>query len=230
MNFDFAKLERRVSALEAASPSSLRFGRVTAVTGGKARVQFRDGQGVVTMPLSTVQARVLNDQDIKMPDVGEPVVCLLSGQGQEQGVILGAYYNAQEQDPGQKPGMDYHRYADGTELWYDRENHKLVARVQGHVEVEAKETVTVRAEKEVRVQSAVSIELKAPHIRLAGVLSITDMDGKPGKGELWGDYSIRQGGLAVPDNDVTAGAVSLRGHTHEGVTSGPSTTGRPTGG
>lgn len=88
--FDFASLERRVSALEARQPASLRFGRVTEIDGGKCRVQLRDGQDVVTRKISTVQRRVLKDQDICMPDIGEPVACLVSGQGEEEGVVLGA--------------------------------------------------------------------------------------------------------------------------------------------
>ncbi len=124
--FDFAALERRVAALESFSPASLRFGRVTGIEGGKCRVQLRDGQGVVSHTISTVQPRVLKDQDIKMPDIGEPVACLFSGQGREEGVVLGAYYNEQEQDPKQSPTHDFHRYADGTEQRYDREAHEFV--------------------------------------------------------------------------------------------------------
>lgn len=121
--FDFAKLDRRVAALEASSPASLRFGRVTGIEGGKCRVQLRDGQDVVSHTISTVQKRVLKDQDIEMPDVGEPVACLFSGQGREEGVVLGAYYNETEKDPGQPQPHDYKRYVDGTEIFYDREEH-----------------------------------------------------------------------------------------------------------
>lgn len=124
--FDFASLERRVSALEARQPASLRFGRVTEIDGGKCRVQLRDGQDVVTRKISTVQRRVLKDQDICMPDIGEPVACLVSGQGEEEGVVLGAYYNEREQDPGQPPTHDYKRYEDGARVFYDRKAHELV--------------------------------------------------------------------------------------------------------
>lgn len=126
MSFDFAALERRVAALEAASPASLRFGRVTGVEGGKCRVQLRDGQSVVSHKLSTIQPRVLKDQDIKMPDIDEPVACLFSGQGHEEGVVLGAYYNEREQDPKQPPTHDYKRYADGTVTYYDRVAHEFI--------------------------------------------------------------------------------------------------------
>lgn len=228
--FDFAALERRVAALEASAPASLRFGRVTGVEGGKCRVRLADGQGVVSHPISTLQKRVLKDQDIKMPDLGEPVACLFSGQGCEEGVVLGAYYNGREQDPGQPPAQDYTRYVDGTEIWYDRTAHKLVAKVQGDVELETEGTITATAKGAVTVTSAEGITLKAPAITLAGLLTVTDEDGSSGRGTLFGTYEVREGSLHVPDADVTAGAVSLRGHTHTGVENGPDTSGAPVGG
>lgn len=228
--FDFAALERRVSALEARQAASLRFGRVTGVDGGKCRVQLRDGQGVVSQPMSTVQRRVLKDQDICMPDIGEPVACLVSGQGCEEGVVLGAYYNAREQAPGQPASHDYRRYEDGTEIFYDRARHKLIARVRGDIEVETDGHARIQARKEIQAESETEIVLRAPVITLAGLLYMTDRDGNPGRGELLGDFSIRRGGLSVPDADVTAGAVSVRGHVHKGVEAGPDTSDRPVGG
>lgn len=215
MTFDLAALERRIAALEASQPASLRFGRVTGINGGKVRVQFGDGQDMNSYDLSTIQNRVLKDQDIKMPDIGEPVACLFSGNGFEQGVMLGAYYNGQETDPGQPQGMDYHKYEDGTELWYDRDNHKLMAKVAGEAEVEAQKTIKASAREEILAESQKKIRLKAPEIELAGFLTMTDMDGNPGRGVLRGDFTMRDGGISVPDKDVSAGSVSLRGHCHE---------------
>ena len=246
MSFDFAALERRLSAIEAAQAASLRFGRVVSVAGGKARVELPDGQGVVSYEISTIQPRVLKDQDIKMPDIGEPVACLFSGQGCEQGVVLGAYYNAQETDPGVSASHDYHRYADGTEIWYDREAHKLIARVQGDCElacegyakvtakgeISAESTeasVNIRAAKEIQAEAKNKIILRAPLIELAGFLKMTDMNGNPGQGELSGDFTVRDGGISVPDRDVSAGQVSLREHCHEN-SGGNGLGGKPQGG
>lgn len=220
--FDFAVLERRIAALEAALPASLRFGRVVTVENGRVRVQFGDGQGMTSHWLPTLQPRVLKDQSVTMPDIGEPVACLFSGQGREAGVVLGAYYNARESAPGRPQSDDYRRYSDGTEIWYDREQHKLVANVQGDVEVQVQGTVSVA--------SADEITLKAPRITLAGFLSVTGWNGGPGQGTLCGDYRIEKGRLDVPDGDVTAGGVSTRRHTHNGVEPGPGVTGKPVGG
>ncbi len=128
--FQFAQLERRVAALEAASAASLRFGRVTEICRdekkrGKVRVQLRDGQSVVSHTISTLQKRVLKDQDIELPDIGEPVACLFSGQGCEEGVILGAYYSEREKAPDQPPTHVYRKFKDGAEMFFDREEHNF---------------------------------------------------------------------------------------------------------
>lgn len=232
MTFDMAKLERRIKALEANRGASLRFGTVTEVSeaDGTARVQLPDGQNMVSHPLRVMQPRSLKDKKQCFPDVGEPVACLFAGQGFEQGVVLGAIYSPKCASPNQQSGQDYTKYEDGTEIWYDRNAHKLIAKVKGDVEVETEGQITAKAQKEIRAESEVSITLKAPTITLAGLLRVTDKDGQAGSGELLGNYKILQGGLDVPDNDVTAGAVSVRGHTHTGVESGPSTTDTPVGG
>lgn len=230
--FDYAALERRLASLEANRGASLRFGIVTEVSeaDGTARVQLPDGQGMVSMPLRVMQLRTLKDKKQCFPDVGEPVACLFSGQGFEQGVVLGAVYSPKCPSPNQPSGQDYTKYEDGTEIWYDRTAHKLIAKVKGDAELETEGYITAKAQKEIRAESDVNITLKAPTITLAGLLRVTDKDGNAGSGELLGNYVIRQGGLDVPDNDVTAGSVSVRGHTHTGVESGPSTTGTPVGG
>lgn len=230
--FNYAALERRLTALESNRGASLRFGTVTEVSeaDGTARVQLPDGQNMVSHPLRVMQARSLKDKKQCFPDVGEPVACLFSGQGFEQGVVLGAVFSPKTPSPAQPSGVDYTIYEDGTEICYDRTAHKLIAKVKGDVEIETEGHITAKAQKEIRIESAVNITLKAPTITLAGLLRVTDKEGQPGSGYLLGHYKILQGGLDVPDNDVTAGAVSVRGHTHTGVESGPSTTGAPVGG
>lgn len=214
MTFDYAALERRIAALEASQTASLRFGRVTGVNGGKVRVEFADGQNMNSYDLSSIQSRVLKDQDIKMPDTGEFVACVFSGQGCEQGVMLGACYNGQEGDPGQPSHMDYHRYADGTEIYYDREAHKLVAKVAGDCEIECEQKAAVHAKEE--------IILKAPQIKIQGVLSMENYEGGPTQGTLKGNFHVVEG-------DIKAENISLRQHQHEN-SGGSGMGGRPAGG
>lgn len=230
--FDFAALERRVAALEANRGSSLRFGTVTGVDAadGSARVQLEDGDRMVSAPLRVLQRRSLKDKAQCLPDMGEPVACLFAGQGMEAGVVLGAHYSTQTPAPGRTAAHDYMAYEDGTEIWYDRAAHKLIAKVRGDAEVETEGRIIATAKKEIRAESAVSITLKAPTITLAGLLRVTDQDGHAGSGDLLGHYRILEGGLDVPDDDVTAGSVSVRGHVHDGVESGPAVTNKPVGG
>ncbi len=228
--FDFAGLERRVRALEANRGASLRFGKVVGVSGGAAKVQLADGQGIVSAPLPTLQRRVLKDQEIKLPDDGEPVACLFAGQGLEAGVVLGAVYSQANPDPEQERQVEFSRFSDGTVIFYDREAHKLYADVKGDVDLKTTGTATVKAEKEILAESLINITLRAPTITLAGLLRCTDKDGKPGSGTLLGHYRIEQGGLDVPDDDVTVGDVSVRQHIHKGVQSGSDNTQEPVGG
>ncbi len=228
--FDYAALERRVTALEANRGASLRFGTVVGVEGGSARVRLEDGKKMVSAPLPTLQRRVLQDQEIKLPDDGEPVAVLFSGQGLEAGVVLGACYSPTAPDPQQARQMDYCRFTDGTVVFYDREAHKLFAHVEGDVAIETRGTITAKAQKDILAESATNITLRAPTITLAGLLRVTDKEGNAGSGDLLGSYRILNGGLDVPDADVTAGDVSVRQHIHDGVESGPSTTDKPVGG
>lgn len=268
---DFADLERRVRALENKATASMRLGKVTGVEGGYARVEIPDGQGVVTYKLPTLQRRVLKDQEIKMPDIGEPVAILCSGKadGQEDGLVLGAMYSPQAQDPGQAQHMEYSRFSDGTEVSYDREGHKLYLSVQGEVEVLTTQNISVKtkadidvqaegnvsvtaqgdiaaktfanmsaeamgsihatAGAEAKIEAAAGITLKAPVIKICGMLTVTDMDGNPGRGILRGTYILKDGSFHVPDEDVTAGAVSVRKHVHEHA-GGTGLSGTPQGG
>lgn len=236
--FDIAHLERRIAALEANRGASLRFGKVVGIERGYARVQLADGHDMVSMPLATLHRRVLRDQDIAMPDLQEPVAVLFGGQGLEAGVVLGAVYSPAVPAPDQEEHMDYRRYEDGTELWYDRVRHKLIAKVHGDIDAETTGSVDLRAAKkltasvqgEATVTSEASLSFKAPRISLAGKLSCTGYDGGPGEAEILGSMNIREGGLAVRDGDVSAGDVSLKGHRHTGVDTGSGTSGGPLGG
>lgn len=258
MSDRLAALERAVQSLQANPAASLRFGSVTGVEGGFARVQLPDGQNMVSALIPTMQPRVLKDQDIKMPDIGEPVVCAFAGQGLETGVLLGACYSPVTPDPGQPPHMDYHRYEDGTELWYDREEHKLIAKVKGDVEAEitgnvqatiegnltakVQQKASVHAQGEMALHSDIKLNLRAPAIVMQGFLLHEDYEGNPGNGILRGSYVLREGSLSVPDDNISTGqqliatvdanigGIQFTPHKHLGVMPGTGTTDKPVGG
>lgn len=102
--------------------------------------------------------------------------------------------------------------------------------VQGADTVTVEGEETIKAKGKVTIESAQEILLRAPVVKIQGILTTEGYEGGPGSSTLYGDFTVRNGGVAVPDKDVTAGAVSLRGHTHTGVQPGGSTTGTPVGG
>lgn len=102
--------------------------------------------------------------------------------------------------------------------------------VQGADSVTVQGTETIKATGKLVIESGQEILLRAPVVKIQGILTTEGYEGGPGSSTLYGDFTVRQGGVAVPDADVSAGSVSLRGHTHTGVQSGSSTTGTPVGG
>ena len=89
---------------------------------------------------------------------------------------------------------------------------------------------TIKAKCKVTIESAQDILLRVPVVKIQGAPTTEGYEGGPGNSTLYGDFTVRNGGVAVPDKDVSAGTVSLRGHTHTGVMPGSSTTGTPVGG
>lgn len=145
MSDDFASLSRRLKALENNRGAVLRWGTVTEVDEGEgaARVKINDADGLVTMPLRVMQRRTFKDQHQELPDIGEQVACLFAGQGFEQGLVLGAIYSDKDPSPGRPPHVWYRGFEDGTELEYDRKEHKLTLNVNGDIDIKASGTITI---------------------------------------------------------------------------------------
>lgn len=187
MAMNLAQMQRRIETLEAASSAVLRFGTVVGVdeTSGSARVQLGDADNMVSYSLRVRQSRTLKDQHQEMPDLGEHVACLFSGQGLEQGLVLGAVYSDADACPGLPPHVWYRKFADGTEVMYDREEHKLSGTVKGEVDLtveqdtrlkvlqkltlDADDDVLIKSGKTVMIEGAVSIILRTPSLIIQGL-------------------------------------------------------------
>jgi len=184
---DFASLDRRLRALENTRPASLRWGEVTQVdeTTGTARVKIHDADGMVSKPLRVRQSRTHKDQEQELPDLGEHVGCIFSGQGLEEGLVLGAVYSTKNPSPGKPPYVWYHRFADGTELEYDRETHRLTGTVKGEIDLavekdvrvkclqgvtlEADGNILVKSAKTLTLEGGISIVLRTPSLLIQGL-------------------------------------------------------------
>ena len=96
---NLADLEARAARLESRNYVSMRYGRVTGTKDGEAQIQLNGADEHNTNSYQTLQRRVLRDQKIKLPDIGDTALVLESGQGEEQGAYLGAPYRMRRKTP-----------------------------------------------------------------------------------------------------------------------------------
>lgn len=211
----------------------IRLGTVTGRDAATLRVQVTCADTVtaalVTDWLPVLVPRANEDRQYDLPDMGDRVLCLFLPHGREAGFVLGSLYSGDA--PPVQDGDKWHRvFKDGTTLEYDRKANRLAAVIKGSgiLEVECDGPADLKAKGPVLVQSDATITLKAPHIVLQGNLTQTDVSGGPATSELRGTFTVRDGSVHVPDQDVTAQSISLVGHVHEGVEPGSATTGEPT--
>lgn len=168
---------------------------------------------LITDWLPVLCPRASQDMQYDLPDVGDQVLCLFLPYGLEQGFVVGAMYGKQQ--PPVQSGDKWHRkFSDGATLEYDRKSHSLMADIPGTAKIKCKESIT----------------LEAPIIYLRGTLANTAMDGSPGESVFSGGMTVQNGGVNVPDADVSASGVSLTDHSHEGVQGGNDTSSHPVGG
>ncbi|MCX7999774.1 MAG: phage baseplate assembly protein V [Leptospiraceae bacterium] len=123
----------------------IKVGRVVAVDEKRAcvRVELTDCDGVITYWLPVVVPKTQHDKFYFLPDIGEEVVCAFLEHGIEQGFVLGAIYNEKDRVPVVNKDKYHVRFADGTEIEYDRKNHKLKIKCVGDVEIVANGNVTI---------------------------------------------------------------------------------------
>lgn len=219
-------LEQRVAELERLLANIVRVGIVSSVgdEAGTARVVFDDRDDMVSYDMQVVQRQSLQNKDYVMPDVSEQVVCLFLPSGVEQGFVLGSYYSTQESRPADTRDVRRVVFSDGTAIEYNRSTHVLTANVQGDVVVTTTGDITATAQGDVTVTAAGQITMTAPNITLNGSVLINGPLAQ-GTGSAGGGATMA--GPVTVANDVTAGGISLQGHTHTGVQPGGGNTGTP---
>ena len=125
--------------------ATFKFGTVSAVEAQtcRARVRLPDYDNLRTAWLPVLQRKTQNDKDYHLPDVGEQVVVLLDGRG-EDGVVLGAVFSSADIPPVASGDKRHLRFADGTVFDYDRARHKLTIHCVGDIEIEADGDITLK--------------------------------------------------------------------------------------
>lgn len=124
----------------------------------RVRVQFPNLDNLVSAWLPVLQEFCVGNQGYRLPDVASQVVCLMDAN-YEAGVVLGAIYSDSDPPPVTDANLYYRRFLDGTVLQYDRAGHKLLADVQGEIEVKATGDCNAEIQGKTVLKSMGTIEL-----------------------------------------------------------------------
>jgi phage baseplate assembly protein V len=102
----------------------IRFGYISEIdpATGKARVTFREDDGLVTKPLPIIFPATTGDEYFVLPDLNTQVAVLMANA--DDGVILGAIYNSEKKPSQGAADKTYIKFKDGTLIVYDRAAHK----------------------------------------------------------------------------------------------------------
>lgn len=223
-------------------PSLIKLGEISSIdpSKGTARVVFDDEDSIVSYDLPVLQRNSLKNHDYAMPDVGEDVIVLFFGEGQEDGVILGSIYAGEVTPPETTENRRTVVFEDGTRVCYDRAEHKLT------VTIERTEIVFNRQDGSITVPNAVtincttatvnassSVTLDTPKTDITGVLNVSGLitgsgglavsGGSGAAVTVSGNMNLQ--GQIDASSDVTAGGISLMGHTHTEQGDGAETSG-----
>ena len=114
-----------------------RFGYVSAYDPERhmARIKFPDKENLVSSWLPVVIPNSKKNHDELHLDINEHVFCLMLGNGLEAGAVIGAVYDDENKPPTGDQDTRKITFNDGTEISYDRKNHKLVISCVGDIEI-----------------------------------------------------------------------------------------------
>ena len=112
-----------------------------------ARVIFPDKENLVSNWLPLLIANSLKNHDEFHVDINEHVACLMSGNGIENGVILGAIYDDTNKPPKGNQDIRITTFEDGTSIAYNRAKHALSIDCKGSITITAKGSMKLTASR-----------------------------------------------------------------------------------
>lgn len=124
-----------------------RFGYVSAYDAKRhmARIQFPDKDNLVSAWLPVAIPNSLKNKDEVHLDIGEHVYCSMMGSGLEVGVVIGSIYDDKNKPIVHDPDIRVITFEDGTQISYDRKNHKLEIYCVGDIEIKANGNIKIEA-------------------------------------------------------------------------------------
>lgn len=219
-----------------ALPDLFKVGEVSSVDTAKctARVVFDDEDSINSYDLPIMQRNTFGNADYGLPDIGEDVLCMFLGPGQEDGFIIGSFYAGEVTPPENSQDKRTVVFKDGTRFSYDRSTHVFTATIEGT------EIVFDRQNGSITVPQGLTINCTTANLNASQKVTINTPNT-----EVTGNLLVRgkftgQGGMAISGGsgstavvtgsvevtqDVKAGGISLVSHTHTEQGDGAETSG-----
>ena len=184
MSFELSEVDRQLSGM-------ILPGTVAAVDAGNARVRVEsDGWVSGWLPWQAQAAGAARHW--RVPSIGEQVVMLCPSGDPAQGFALTGFYTTGH-GYDSRPDVVAWQMPDGGKIEYDFASSAVL--------VDGCKTVTVKS---------ASVTIDAPETTITGNVTISGALSQGSEGG--GDASF--GGSVSARGDVTAGSISLQGHTH----------------
>ncbi len=216
-------------------PDLFKIGEVSSVDPVKctARVVFDDEDSINSYDLPIMQRNTFGNHDFQCPEVGEDVLVMFLGPGQEDGFIIGSFYAGEVTPPESSQDKRTVVFKDGTRFSYDRSTHVFTATIEGTEIVFDRQNGSITVPQGVTINCSTAdvnasqkVTINTPNTEVTGNLlvkgKITGQGGMAVSGGSGATASV-EGTISVTQ-DVVASGISLTGHTHTGVhgeTSGP---------
>ena len=106
----------------------IRVGNVDSINpeNGTVRVRFPDRGDKVSGELKVIFSKTNKDKEYHIPDIDEAVVCIFLPNQQEDGFVLGAFYNDVDTIPeGANENTKIWSFSDGGKIEYNRSSGEL---------------------------------------------------------------------------------------------------------
>lgn len=218
--------------------SIIKIGEVSSVdyARGTARVVFDDDDSVVSFDLPVLHTNTYANKDYGLPDPGEDVLCIFLPSGPEEGFVIGSFYAGEITPPESNKNRRTVVFSDGSRVCYDRAEHKLTVTLDGTEIVFDRQNGSITVPQAVTincttatVNASESVKLDTPKTDVTGVLNVTGLitgmgglsvSGGRGGASISCAGNMNLNGTIAATGDVTAGGVSLQGHTHTGDSGG----------
>lgn len=117
----------------------VRVGNVDSINpqNGTVRVRFPDMDDKVSKELKIIYSKTYLDKSYFMPEINEIVLCIFLPGTQEEGFVLGAFYNQEDTVPVSDPNKKAWYFSDGGIVEYDKAKGGLTINAIGKVEIKA---------------------------------------------------------------------------------------------